>query len=311
MKRNIRMITLALCSLIIFGSCAKDNEGDHEPEASIATIVATNPDFSLLEAAVIRAGLLETLSAEGTLTVFAPDNGSFEAAGLGTEAAINAVPVEDLKRIILYHVLGQEYPADDIPMGTTALSTANNLKVFVTKNDKGVFVNGVQVKTADIMASNGVIHAIGKVLMPPSGNIVEVAQSNSNLSFLVAAVVRASAGSTDVAAVLSGAGPYTVFAPTNEAFMNAGFATIADIQAADPNTLAGILTYHVVAGRVFSSDLSDGLMPETLNGEKVTITLSGGAKVKGNGNTSAANIILTDIVTTNGVVHVIDGVLLP
>lgn len=161
------------------------------------------------------------------------------------------------------------------------------------------------------MASNGVIHVINKVLMPPSGNIVAAAQGNTNLSFLVAAVTRASAGSTNVAQVLSGTGPFTVFAPTNAAFQAAGFANIAAIQAADPNVLASILTYHVVQGRVFSSDLTNGATPETLNGADLTISLSGGVKVKGNGNASAANVVAADMVTTNGVVHVVDQVLLP
>ncbi|MCH5719465.1 fasciclin domain-containing protein [Niabella hibiscisoli] len=147
--------------------------------------------------------------------------------------------------------------------------------------------------------------------MPPSANIVQAAQANANLSFLVAAVVRASTGTTNVAAALSAAGPLTVFAPTNAAFQAAGFATIADIQAANANTLASILTYHVIAARVFSSDLTEGAMPTTLNGGKLTITLAGGAKVKGNGNSAASAITATDMVTTNGVVHVIDRVLMP
>ncbi|MEP6950484.1 MAG: fasciclin domain-containing protein [Ginsengibacter sp.] len=102
-----------------------------------------------------------------------------------------------------------------------------------------------------------------------------------------------------------------MYLPTNNAFRAAGFATINDINAADPNTLTGILTYHVIAGRVFSSDLADGAQPATLNGGKVTIGLTTGATVKGNSNASPSNIIITNIVATNGVIHVIDKVLLP
>ena len=124
-------------------------------------------------------------------------------------------------------------------------------------------------------------------------------------------MLRASQGSTNVAAVLSGAGPFTVFAPTNQAFINAGFTTIASINAADPNNLTAILTYHVIGARVFSSDLLNNSMPATVNGGTVKITLTGGPKVKGNSNATGSNIILTDILATNGVVHVIDQVLLP
>ncbi|MBL7704156.1 MAG: fasciclin domain-containing protein [Taibaiella sp.] len=308
---NIKMLLLTcLVALGMFSSCKKD-ENDMVTEKSIGTLVAENQNLTLLKAAVVRAGLLETLSGNGTFTVFAPDNAAFQAAGLGTEAAINAVPVEDLKKIVLYHVLGQRYASGAIPDGTNELSSVENINTYVTKNMNGVFVNGAKVTTADVTASNGVVHIVNKVLMPPSGNIVALAQSNPDLSLLVAAVLRASEGTTNVASVLSGNGPFTVFAPTNAAFQAAGFPDAAAIQAADPNTLAGILTYHVIAARVFSSDLSEGAMPATVNGGTVTITLSGGAKVKGAGNTTASNITATDMMATNGVVHVVDAVLLP
>ncbi len=313
MKNYLKLI-LGLFALSFFIFSCDDNDDDTmmQSEKSIAALVTDTPNLSLLKTAVVRAGLVETLSASGTFTVFAPTNEAFAAAGLGTEAAINAVPVETLKNILLYHVLSQKYPAANIPSGTTELTTASNSKAYVTKKSTGVYVNGsTMVTSADINASNGVIHIINKVLMPPSQNIVELAQGNPNLTYLVAAVTRASQGSTNVAAVLSTTNGLTVFAPTNQAFIDAGFTTIASIQNADINLLTSILTYHVLAARVFSSDLTEGVMPTTVNGGKVTITLSGGAKVKGNGNTTASNITAVDIMATNGVVHVIDKVLLP
>lgn len=312
MNSIVKTALSAALSVLVITSCGKDDDGMPSNQSkSITTLVSENANLSLLKAAVVRAGLAETLSANGTLTVFAPDNAAFQAAGLGTEAAINAVPADDLKKILLYHVLSEKYMSGSIPSATTELNTAASIKTYVTKNSSGVFVNGAKVTMADVNAQNGVVHVINKVLMPPSANIVQMAQANSNLSFLVAAVVRASQGSTNVAAVLSGSGPFTVFAPTNAAFQAAGFASIADIQAASPNTLASILTYHVISSRVFSSDLTEGAMPTTVNGGKVTITLAGGAKVKGNTNTTASAITSTDMLATNGVVHVIDRVLLP
>ncbi len=158
------------------------------------------------------------------------------------------------------------------------MKTSADINVYITKNATGVFVNGASVTQADVAASNGVIHVINTVLMPPMGNIVEVAQANPNFSLLVAAVLRASQGSTNVAQVLAGAGPLTVFAPTNQAFINAGFANAAAIQAADPEVLKNILTYHVIAARVFSSDLTEGAKPATVNGATVSITLTGAPK---------------------------------
>jgi uncharacterized surface protein with fasciclin (FAS1) repeats len=218
-----------------------------------------------------------------------------------------------LYTILLYHTLTSEILAANVPAGPDAkVTTAGGDSIFVTNNANGVFVNGVQVITPNIMASNGVIHTIGRVLIPSFGNnLVQAVEADTSLSFLVAAVVRASTGSTNVAAVLSTGGIFTVFAPTNNAFRAAGFADTSAINAASTATLTSILTYHVIAGRVFSSDLAQGEQPTTVNGEMVTISLNGGATVKGNSNTSASNIIATNIMATNGVIHKIDQVLLP
>ena len=306
-------VILALFAVLGFTACSDDDNDDVVPsQKTIAEIVVGNNDFSLLESALVHAGLSGVLDEEGTYTVFAPNNAAFAAAGLDSEAKIKALPVSTLKNILLYHVLGQKVPASAIANASnTSVETLAKSNIFVTKNANGVFVNGAAVTQADVMASNGVIHVINTVLMPAMGNIVEVAQGNPNFSFLVAAVLRASQGSTNVAQVLTGAGPYTVFAPTNQAFMDAGFATITAIQNANPADLTAILTYHVIAGRIFSSDLTEGAKPETLNGGTLSISLNGGAKVKGNGNTTAATISQANLMSSNGVIHVVDKVLLP
>jgi uncharacterized surface protein with fasciclin (FAS1) repeats len=158
---------------------------------------------------------------------------------------------------VLYHTIDVKYTASELPDGPNAkVITASADSVFGTKNSSGVYVNGIKVQTANIVASNGVLHTISKVLIPPVGNLVESVLADTTLSYLAAAVVRASQGSVNVAAILSSGGVFTVFAPTNQAFRDAGFASIDGINAADPNVLAAILTYHVLAGRVFSSDLT-------------------------------------------------------
>ena len=300
-----------LAAVVLFSSCKKD-EDEMPANQSITDIVVANNNFSLLKAALMHAGLTDVLAGDGSFTVFAPNNEAFVSAGLDTEAKIKALPVETLKNILMYHVLGQQVASSAIATASnTPVNTLADVNVFVTKNTSGVFINGANVIQADIMASNGVIHVINTVLMPPAGNIVQAAQANPDFTFLVAAVLRASQGSTNVAQVLSGAGPFTVFAPTNQAFMNAGFANIDAIRAADPAVLTSILTYHVIAARVLSSDLTEGAKPATVNGAALTITLNGGAKVKGDKNTTAAVIAPANMLTTNGVIHVIDQVLLP
>ncbi|MCO4292616.1 fasciclin domain-containing protein [Solitalea sp. MAHUQ-68] len=299
--------------LFLFISCNdnKDDNATPNPTGTITNVVSTNNNFSLLKSAVVKAGLAETLGDAGPYTVFAPDDNAFNSSGI-TSSVIASIPADQLKNILLYHTLGSKVAAADVPAGPNAeVSAVNGETLYLTKNNKGVFVNGWKVTTADISASNGIIHSIEHVLTPPSGNLVETAQSNSNLTYLVAAVQRASQGNTNVLQVLSSAGPYTVFAPTNQAFIDAGFPTVASIQAADPNTLAAILTYHVLSARAFSSDLIDGQNLTTLNGATIKIGLGSQATVKGNSNTAAANISAVNIMATNGVVHVIDKVLLP
>lgn len=300
---------LILSSVFLVSSCNKD---DDAPAAqNITQIVVSSPDFSLLKTAVVRAGLDGTLATTQNLTVFAPNNAAFTAAGL-TEAVINSTPVATLQAILQYHVLGTKVTSSAVPVGPNAeVATLSGVKLFATKSANGVFVNGVKVITADVSASNGVIHVIDRVLTPPAGNIVVTAQAVPTLSYLVAAVLRADASGTSISGALSAAGPLTVFAPTNQAFIDAGFPTIASINAANPNTLKNILLYHVIAARVFSSDLTEGAQPATAQGGKVTIKLAGGAKVRGISNTADSDIVITDIVTTNGVVHVINKILLP
>jgi uncharacterized surface protein with fasciclin (FAS1) repeats len=309
-RSSVSLITGAILILLAFSSCKK-NDSSIPASGTITTIVSNTPEFSILKAAVVKAGLAPTLDGKGPLTVFAPNNDAFAASGLSL-ATVSSLPAETLNKILLYHTLAEKVLAMDVPAGpNAAVKTVEGDSIFLTRNNKGVFVNGTPVTKADVQATNGIIHVISHVLMPPAGNIVQVAQSDTVFSYLVAAVLRASQGNTNVADVLKGNGPFTVFAPTNSAFRNAGFASIADINNADPNTLASILTYHVISGRIFTSDLSDGEQPATLNGGKLTIGLGGNATVKGNKNTSGANIINTNIVATNGVVHVIDKVLLP
>ena len=312
--RTLKLASITMLLLTLVTSCDKLKYfyPHGSSDKTIAEIVSANENYKFLKLALIRAGLVDAVSKPGTLTVFAPDNAAFAAAGFPNADAINNADPEVLKSILLYHVVGTKITSGQIPTAdNTPVATLAGKDIFVTKKSDKISVNGVPVVAADIKASNGVIHAISKVLVPPTGNIVEVAQGNSNFTFLVSAVLRASQGSTNVAAALSGAGPLTVFAPTNQAFINAGFPSIESINAADPATLTTILTYHVLAARVFSSNLVNNAEVATFNGGTVKIKLNGGAKVKGKSNPSASNIVLADLVATNGVVHVIDQVLLP
>lgn len=297
---------------VVLGGCTQDDGPDDQGEKNIVQVVVSNNDFSLLAKAVDHAGLVQTLSASGPFTLFAPTNGAFEAAGLGSDGAIRNLPAQTVRNILMYHVLGDRVPTASIPEAAHApIATAAGTEAYVSRNPGGTYINGATVVEADVMAGNGIIHGIDKVLFPPTGNAVEALMENGNFSMLVAAIVRASEGTTNLVEVLMGEGPFTIFVPTDQAFMDAGFSNAMDIQAADPDVLAGILTYHVLAARAFSSDLEDGATVTTVNGADLGISLANGAQVKGNGNEDPSAIVQMDWVAENGVLHVIDRVLLP
>ena len=318
-KKKIFMksaILIGASTLIFFTSCNKD---DDEPAATntITDIVVAGSSFTTLESAVLKANIQATLSGAGPFTVFAPDDAAFNASGI-TTAAINSLTTAQVQNILLYHTIGSKIVAADVPAGPNAkVITASGDSVFVTKNSTGVYVNGIKVITADVPADNGVIHTIGKVLIPAAGNIVETGV-NSGLDSLVKAVTRATTapGGDPALATTLGSAQLTVFAPTNAAFTQLlsalSLTKIDDIPVA---TLLAVLKYHVVAGRAFSSDLSNGNLA-MLTGGNTTINLSngtgGGPTITGNGNGSnKSNITATNIVCRNGVVHVIDRVLIP
>ncbi len=322
MKKLFNLRSLML--LLSFGllattitSCDKDD--DPAPaEKNIVQTAQSDPNFSILVAAVVKTGLTDALANTPNLTVFAPVNSAFTAIGY-TEASINALTnpadIAALKSVLQYHVLAERIPASAITTANIEKTTLNTQKLYATKTASGVYINGVNVVAADVSSSNGVIHAVSKVLLPPAGNLRETAIATPGFSLLVAAVLRADAGTpaNEVSNALTSAGPLTVFAPTDAAFIAAGFPDAAAINAADPAVLKKILFYHVIPARIFSCDLVNNSTPVTALGgaQTVKITLPP-ARVTGLSNgADASNITATDIVATNGTIHVIDRVLLP
>jgi uncharacterized surface protein with fasciclin (FAS1) repeats len=299
---------------------------DDRSNGTIVDIAVGNPAFSSLVAAVLKtnsAGLLSRANLNAT--VFAPTNDAFALlpAPFNNAANISAITdagqISTLGQILKYHVVSGARAAAQLPNGSygtlrTAISPQNHL-IFVSRSAAGnVFINGnTQVVIADVRASNGIIHAINRVLMPPSQALGQIAIANGNFTALLAALSKTGLTNT----FMEPTNNLTVFAPTDAAFakLPAPLNNAANIRgirdAATIATLRSVLFYHVLGGRVFSADLREGIQPATLLTNTLSITLAGGPKVKGGGNTAASNIVATDIMGINGVIHVIDGVLLP
>lgn len=301
-KQTLTFGLIALMGIFILTGCEKEEEMTPVADMTIAEYALSDDNFSILVQALTKAELVNVLNGEGNFTVFAPTNAAFTALFSQLEiSGIADLSKETLTPILLYHVLGTEAKSSMISTGYySTLSPAQgsylSLKADVSS---GVKLNKTTTVTmADVDVKNGVIHVIDKVLLPPS--VVDQALANDSFSILVQAVVKAGLVET-----LSGSGPFTIFAPTNAAFESLfaalGVSGIADLTA---EQLIPILTYHVVSGNVLSTQLSAGTV-ETLNGP-ISVTLSPSPAI----NTTSM-IVATDVQGSNGVIHVIDKVLLP
>jgi uncharacterized surface protein with fasciclin (FAS1) repeats len=304
---------LAAFSIVTaLSACGGDD--DHPAPAKPSTIVdvAKEKGFNALLAAATKAELVATLSApDANLTVFAPTDTAFTdlATKLGFASAtamVEALPKSALANILTYHVIGAKKLAADLQKDGANQSTLYNFSNSASKLSFN-FTNGVtitdaalttaKVAIADVPASNGVIHAIDKVLVPPGVlNIVQMAQVNPLFAELVKAVVASNLQGT-----LSSAGPFTVFAPTNAAFAAAPSVT--------PTQLTTVLTYHVLGSQVLSTQIPFGTAVNTVANQAITInqtplTITDKTNV-------AAKIVAVDVRASNGVIHVIDKVLIP
>lgn len=305
---KFRLSILSLALVAVFTSCSDDETTPVIPAApkTIVDVAISDPQFSILVSALQKADLVNTLKSAGPFTVFAPTNDAFTAlfSQLGV-SGIDQLSAEALKPILLNHVIGAKVMSSEITTGYVA--TANNngpgqqaVKVFIAKGSS-VTVDGSTVTSADVAASNGVIHVVNKVILPAS--VVSHAINNPNFSILVQAVVKA--GLVDA---LSAAGPFTVFAPTNDAF-NALFTAlgVSGINDLSAEALTPILLYHVVSGNVTSSQVASGMVPTLKDGSSIDVLVSGSGVRLNN----AANVVAVDVQGTNGVIHAIDAVLLP
>jgi uncharacterized surface protein with fasciclin (FAS1) repeats len=312
MKNLKKIIGIALLAISIT-SCSDDDD----KKQTIAEIAIANPNLSTLVAALQRADLVDTFNASGDFTVFAPTNAAFETL-LGPGVSVNTVPVPVLTEILNNHVLGQSYTSSELETGyyktlaKGAASTTNTLSMYIDLTS-GVKINGgetngganVVLANANIVASNGVIHVVDRVIGLPT--VKNHAIANPNFSKLTALLVAQNlAGALDATASTAvPSPPFTVFAPINSAFSPA-VETLYGSLSSERKT--AVLLYHVVGGlNVLSNAIPTGQIP-TLQGQSFSIT---GTAINDAGSTVNKNIVVTNVQCSNGIVHAIDGVLLP
>ncbi len=312
-KIALHPIFLSFTLLGFLAACSDDEQPSMDPMPSntVVDVAMENQDFSILANAIGEAGLVEPLSADGPFTVFAPNNDAFQAfLDVNNLQVTDLLNSPDLGAILQYHVVSGEVPSSAVESGS--VNALNGELFYISIDPEGsIWINGsAQVISADINASNGLIHALNNVIISPSQNIAEIAvglteSEEPEFTQLVGALLRA-----DLVDTFSGGAEddFTVFAPTDAAF-EALYETlgVSGYDDIDEDVLTQVLTYHVIGTREFSQDLRDNMELETLlEGSNLEVDL-GNLRI-GNGGL-IANML--NIHATNGVIHVVDEVLLP
>ena len=317
-------VTLLLVALFAISACAPQAtptvaptmmpeptampEPTEMPEPELLDIVDTavaDGRFTTLVAAVQAAGLVDALKGEGPLTVFAPTDDAFAALPEGTvESLLLAENLEQLKSILLYHVVEGKVMAADVT-GLTAAPTLLGKDLAVKVDMGSVYINESKVIITDVVTSNGVIHVIDAVLLPPADmmDIVDTAVADGRFTTLATALDKAGLIET-----LKGEGPFTVFAPTDDAFALLPAGTVENLLLEENlEQLKNILLYHVVSGKVMAADVVNLTSADTVQGSSVSIKVENGTVYLND----TIMVIITDVEASNGVIHVIDAVLIP
>jgi len=279
------------------------------PEAEVESntvvdIIVGSEDHIILAAAVGAAGLVETLSGDGPFTVFAPTDAAFTLLPEGTVESLIADTTGALATILTHHVSGGSTLSTDLYDGMM-ITTVAGTELMVSIDSNGVYIDGAMVTVANLTGDNGVVHVINAVLLPEaeveSNTVVDIIVGSEDHTTLAAAV-----GAAGLVETLSGDGPFTVFAPTDAAFALLPEGLVATLLEDPSGQLTTILTHHVFAGSALSTDLYDGMMVPTIAGGELEVTIDSTGVYIDNAMVTAANIE-----TSNGVVHVIDAVLIP
>ena len=310
-RRSLILGATSAAGLLLAG-CGGGSDGPPlDLRSDVVQLAQSNADLSILVEAVSAAGLVDTLKGAGPFTVFAPTNAAFAAllSELGVTKAQLLANKPLLTAVLTYHVIAAKVEKAQIPLGK-AVKTVQGSVLKVEANNNVLTITDGRNRTSriiatDLQARNGVVHVIDKVLLPPNKTIVETAQSLSQFSILVEAVVAAELQST-----LSGSGPFTVFAPTNDAFVAllGELGLTKDQLLANKPLLVKVLTYHVLPGLKLKAELPLDTQIATVEGESLRISPS---LVITDQRNRTTNIVQTDVLTSNGVIHAVNRVILP
>jgi len=301
---GLLVVVAAVAAAALGASASGSSASRSDADQNIVQTAIAAGQFNTLASLLTKAGLVDTLSTGGPFTVFAPTDAAFAKVPKATLDALAENPAQ-LKSVLLYHVVPDRVAAADVVKLTSA-KTLEGRSVAIKVVDGSVYIDKAKVTTPDVTASNGVIHVIDSVLIPnaapatPAKNIVQTAIAAGQFKTLASLLTKAG-----LAGTLQGKVPFTVFAPTDAAFAKVPKATLAAL-GKDKAKLRAVLLYHVVRGKVTAAQAMKLRSAKTLQGKSLSIRVSGGKVLVG-----GATVTKADVTASNGVIHVINKVLIP
>lgn len=308
--RSLLTVSLSSLLIIVFSACLKNTPVLPPSQLpSIYATLSTSNGYSILSAAILKAGLKDSLmQGKGPFTLFAPSDLAFAFYGVNSVSDLTKISADSVKKIISYHIVNALLVSQSFPKGPdSSILTLAGYPAYLTAGSRYIYINGNIVNPpGNYFCSNGLIQPINGILNPPAATVSSTVPHIQNLRFFNAAIIRA-----NLVTLLNGTMPYTVFAPSDSVFIAAGYKTVNDINNADQTALAKLLKYHIVNGHLFSADLIDNSSLSALQGGSLKVGNKNSISLTGTSNTSPAIAVNLNIAATNGVIYIINKILTP
>jgi uncharacterized surface protein with fasciclin (FAS1) repeats len=310
-NRGILFLLIAFAGISGWGCNKNTPSSINYKTSTVSYILANSSNTTLFELAIKQANLDSVFNGAGPFTVFVPTDDAFNQAGIN-QSVISNYSQAVAKNLVLYHTVAGADMTSASFIGTKELKVimANGDSVFISGDSNQVFVNGILVVAVDLVAANGVLHALQGVLIPPAQNLLQIVNADTSLTFLSNALQLATASPDSLTKDLSSGGPYTFFAPDNDAFRKLGYNSPQDLNSVNPDSLRLFIISNLVPQRLFTYDIPDSSTLQTVNDSTLYFNLSGiAAQVQIKGHNTFSNVVGVNDMARNGVLFKVDGIL--
>ena len=310
-KTGLYFSLMTLCILTDMSCNKKDSGGTSPKTSTLGYILANGSSTTIFNSAVVKAGLDTLFNSSSIFTLLIPTDQACIQSGF-TPAVVNGFTYDEARNWVLYQTYAGTALTFESFIGKSELKLimANGDSIFVSGDSNRTYVNGYQFINSEVSASNGTMLALQSVLVRPTHNLSQLISNDTSLTFFYQAVQIATPAPDTLNNLLTGAGPYTLLAPVNDAFRLLGYNSPSDLNSANPDSLRTMILTSMIPLRLFSYDMTDSLALQTVNDSTLIINLSGiQTRVRLSGGSRAANFVSYNSMAINGVLFKIDSVL--